>query len=415
MMQAVLRRAFAFSIVGLALAACGLDVVGSLAPDGGADGSTLGDGSVGPGSDDSSTSPGDGGVPNPDAGAAVLPSVVPGALLDPDAGDLTGLQAVDTTSLSVDIGAGLTTTLPAGVHFAVADAGASGVAVLSVGAMIVDHAVAVSGTRPLVILAAQKVSLSQVIDVSAKGLAPGPGGYGPGLGPGAGGNGKPQSGGSDNSGGGGGGHGALGASGGDTSTGVLGGTAGAMYSMPLVGGSGGGRGDPVACSNSGGAGGGALQVFSAVEIAVDSAGGIRAGGGGGAPGCEIDSSNVTSGAGGGAGGWVLLEAPRITVSGTVAANGGGGGGGASGGTGNGGPGENGVYGTRQADGGTGAIANREGGRGGSVLGPAQKAPIGTNCGAGGGAVGRIVFHTRGDAIFLDGGTVSPPATHDGGL
>lgn len=412
-----LRTVMSAVVVAISLAACGLDAVGSF----GSEANTP--------SGDASSVPiegGDGDVP-PDftldaagdaAGEAgptpALPSFVPGSLLDPDASALTGVLAIDTSALALDIGAGLTPTLPPGVSFTAVDAGANGVAVLSVGGMTINQAIAVSGKRALAIVSSQELVLDQVIDVSASGGTPGPGGHNPATGPGAGDNGKPQGGGNDNSGAGGAGHGTTGAQGGDTTSAVPGGAGGLAYSVPLVGGSGGGRGDPLNCTNTGGAGGGALMLFSSTSITVATTGGVHAGGGGGGGGCVTNGgATSSSGAGGGSGGFIFLEAPKLDVRGTLAANGGGGGGGASAPT-DGERGESGVLGTRQADGGAGGAAERQGGSGGSGAGLPQKALSVTNAGGGGGAVGRIMFHTSG-AYAMDGGTISPTAAHDGGL
>jgi hypothetical protein len=111
-----------------------------------------------------------------------------------------------------------------------------------------------------------------------------------------------------------------------------GGVCGLATNEPLVGGAGGAGGTyPGTYTNAdtglepnpgpGGAGGGALQISSLVSVTVTATGAITAPGGGGA--------NTVSGGGtgGGAGGGILLEAPLVTVQGTLAANGGGGGGG----------------------------------------------------------------------------------------
>jgi hypothetical protein len=70
----------------------------------------------------------------------------------------------------------------------------------------------------------------------------------------------------------------------------------------------------------GGAGGGAVYLIAAASIVVT--GNIYASGAGGAGGLQR-----RGGGGGGSGGLIGLEAPTITVTGTVTANGGGGGGG----------------------------------------------------------------------------------------
>jgi hypothetical protein len=101
--------------------------------------------------------------------------------------------------------------------------------------------------------------------------------------------------------------------------GAGGGIAGVVTLEPLRGGCRGGNvlSPQDAYYASPGGGGGALQISSRTRITVTSAGIIDAGGGGAYGG--------KSGAGGGSGGALVLEAPQVSVDGTVAANGGGGG------------------------------------------------------------------------------------------
>ena len=104
------------------------------------------------------------------------------------------------------------------------------------------------------------------------------------------------------------------------SGGASGNIAGVVTLEPLRGGCRGGNvlspQDPFWATTGGGAGG-ALQISSRTRITATSSGIIDAGGGGADPG--------KAGAGGGAGGAMLLEAPQISINGTLAANGGGGG------------------------------------------------------------------------------------------
>jgi hypothetical protein len=117
--------------------------------------------------------------------------------------------------------------------------------------------------------------------------------------------------------------GAGGPSGKATATnGAAGKTYGTPTLVPLVGGSAGGRG-----SLSAGGGGGAVELVAGTSITIASGGVVSAGGGAGYDGTD-DGLYVASG--GGSGGAVLIEAPLVTVAGTIAANGGAGGGGASG-------------------------------------------------------------------------------------
>ncbi len=181
--------------------------------------------------------------------------------------------------------------------------------------------VRVTGDNALAIVSRGDVVLEGVLDASADnrdctagpgGYAGGPGeeakgkdGFGPGGGIGNGGYG----------GAGGGSYGGIGGGGGNDANGsAVGAAAGPAYGdatlVPFMGGSGGG-GD----SFCGGGGGGAVHVVSSTSIMVAAGGGINVGGG----------SSLGYHGGGGSGGAILLEAPKVDVAGTLAANGGGGG------------------------------------------------------------------------------------------
>jgi hypothetical protein len=149
-----------------------------------------------------------------------------------------------------------------------------------------------------------------------------------------------------------------------------------------------------------GAGGGAVLVIAGTSIT--NAGHIRACGMGGYGG-----ERLSGGGGGGSGGFIGLDAPTVTSTGIVNANGGGGGEG--GGTNDAGyTASSGVLGTAGAAGGTGNVNGGDGG-GGSF----GAAPMGyggatdaNGGGAGGGGAGVIrVFPAQ-----SLGGTVSPPAS-----
>lgn len=110
--------------------------------------------------------------------------------------------------------------------------------------------------------------------------------------------------------------------------------------VPLLGGSGGGRGgdiNPGAASTGGmgGGGGGAGHLVALERIIVGGAtalSGINAGGCGGG-GAKTPNTNLAGGGGGGgSGGAILLEAPevKLDIMGNIVANGGAGGGGAMG-------------------------------------------------------------------------------------
>jgi hypothetical protein len=168
--------------------------------------------------------------------------------------------------------------------------------------------------------------------------------------------------------------------------------------VPLVGGSGGGWASRFLCNDgsNGGHGGGALQISTAEEIAV--AGMIDARGGGGAA-----SVKNLAGGGGGSGGAILLEAPSVSISGALGANGGAGG--APGGTTDmdigrsGPPGGTDAFGvvnptrTEGSSGGSGSDIDGIGGDGGDENG---------NAGGGGGGGGRIRINTESGIPDLTG-------------
>jgi hypothetical protein len=391
-------------VAAISFAACGIDLVGAslgdsdppVVAEAGAEASTSG----GPDAEPAVVP-----VVDADVEAPIVPSNVDASLFVPDAGNVASIAKIDTSAGTID-----GKSPPAGVSLSFENVGPFGVAVLAVGSLAVDRDLLVSGSRALVILASGAVTIERVIRVNAAAGTNGPGGYGPGAGPGAGGSGATGTV-NDNSGGGGAGHGTVGGRGGDGGASVSGGDGGAAYELPLVGGSGGGRGDPASCTGLvGGAGGGALQIFSRSRIDVAESAGIHAGGGGGSGTATCPSG---SGAGGGAGGYILLEAPTITIRGVVAANGGGGGGGdvytGPGAT----QGADGQLLAARALGGSGSQS--AGGAGGSVSGPPGSGGANTNAAGGGGAPGRIYFHFRGQGVDVDGGVVSPPAKADGGL
>ena len=242
---------------------------------------------------------------------------------------ITADVTIDTTDPSADV------PLPTGVALTVAAQQPAGVAlaVLHVRALTVrpGKVLRVVGTRPLVIVASA-VTIDGVIDAGAERETPGAGGAGPMAGTGAGavgGASAPYEGGS-----GGAGFGTPGAQGGASSgaAAAVGGSAGLAYGTPgltaLVGGSGGGNGPTgVGCSGAvglGGGGGGALQITATTSLRISATGGVLAGGGGGGAG-RLCLANSEPGRGGGGGGAIYLQAPAITVAGTIAANGGGGG------------------------------------------------------------------------------------------
>ena len=166
----------------------------------------------------------------------------------------------------------------------------------------------VKGSRALVILAYETVRVQTALDVSADYHAPGAGSMPPvhtTLGSTVGGVG-----------------GSFAARGGSATGNSLMSTQtyGDDTLIPLYGGTAGQSGGYM--GNDGG-GGGAVQITAGVSIEIS--GSIFAGGGGGKGG--VFNWGSSGGGGGGSGGAILLEAPSITMTGTLNANGGGGGGG----------------------------------------------------------------------------------------
>ena len=299
---------------------------------------------------------------------------------------------LDTTSLMAN------PPLPEGVSFQEGTQrdGTTKVAILRVKDLVVNSrsTLTVIGSRPLVILSGNRVTIQGTLDVGAHGAVAGPGGSAGGNGPGSG---RPSvHGGSYNdSGGGGGSFGTAGAAGG--AAGSTSSEAGIVYTIDdkLVGGASGGTAG--ACANPPGAGGGALLVYARSKISIEGA--ITAGGGGGAGGLENScETGVGAGAGGGSGGTIWLQAPALEGNGSLTANGGGGGGGAwqtAGSAGNGAFGEDGKpsidtlakgglrAGGETSDGGNGATQ--------TIPAPVVPAIPSGNGGGGGGGLGRIVY------------------------
>jgi hypothetical protein len=286
--------------------------------------------------------------------------------------------------------------------------------------------VRVVGNRPFVVVSSGDIVLEGVIDAGARGQAPGAGGAGPGQGDGAGGNGGHDD--SQDSGGGGAGHatagarGSIGCSGfcggpGEPAGGVAGTAYGDVVVTTLAGGAGGGAGGsgtsgalPGCPPGVGGAGGGAVQLYTVGTITIGgSGGGILAGGGGGTRGGQSGTSCASSaGGGGGAGGVIYVQAERIELDGTLAANGGGGGSGAEPNV-AGFDGSDGTLSLSPAPGGADpGDDSSAGGRGGAASAPpAPGADDDENGGGGGGAVGYIVLRCE----DLEGDGAATPAPH----
>lgn len=264
-----------------------------------------------------------------------------------------------------------------------------------------------TGTNAVAFIADEGIDLSGLVNALGpcsfgNPTTPGPGGFFGGanglpglpLPPGGGG----VSGGNGNDfGGGGGGHGGAGGDGGNVA--LSGGAVrGDVAIALLLGGSGGGGGDDHSNAGRGGGGGAAIHLLANGPI-VMTAGGVNAGGCGGRAGTNTNDG----GGGGGAGGAILIEAPTVSLTGTLAANGGGGGGGNTGANTIGDPGQ---LSRAQAMGGP-AGAGSAGGLG--AAGSITKGGDGTsaNGGGAGGGIGRIRINTRGGAATITNAVLSP--------
>jgi len=158
----------------------------------------------------------------------------------------------------------------------------------------------------------------------------------------------------------------------------------------------------------GGAGGGAVQLTARGSITVG--GRILAGGAGGTGGL---SSLATGGGGGGSGGFIGLDAPTVTVTGTLAANGGGGGEGSNRST-TGGDGQDGRADDMRATGGAGVGAqSTDGGDGGAgTMHDGASVTDVDNGGGGGGGGGTGFVLIWSESWVETGALISPPAIVD---
>jgi hypothetical protein len=307
------------------------------------------------------------------------------------------------------------------------------VAVLSVESLAIDAgaAITVEGRRPLLVVSWSTIEIAGTVDAGSHlGITDAPAHIARTVTFGAGadercatGLGQPgmdAAASAGSGGGGGGGHhgvGGSGAKGGDAM--AVGGGGGAMAAAPTLrggcpGGDSGAAG-PVANLPStqgtraeGGSGGGAIHLVAHEAITLAGAGAISASGAGGA-GAPLRSA--CGGGGGGSGGYIGLEAPVVTISGTLSANGGGGGGG-GGATTAGNDGADGKADLVAAPGGEpSASCGASGGAGSSSsdLGGASASP-GT-CGGGGGGGGASGHIVVASPAFTTTGTakISPAA------
>jgi hypothetical protein len=196
-------------------------------------------------------------------------------------------------------------------------------------------------------------------------------------------------------GGGGGGFGGPGGTGGsgddDGETPSAGGAGGLAITLPsgTLGGCAGAAGgdDNNNRGGAGGAGGGAVYLVAARRIDLAASSGIHAGGAGGRGG---EQSGIflgdAGGGGGGSGGMIILEAPIVASSGTLAANGGGGGEG-SGNIASGEAGAAGELGTTRATGGSGGSSDGSDGGNGGARATRDGDPVSETLDGGGGGGG----------------------------
>jgi hypothetical protein len=176
--------------------------------------------------------------------------------------------------------------------------------------------------------------------------------------------------------------------------------------IPLVGGSAGGAG-AVGANSAGG--GGAIQFVAGTSITLMAGAYISAPGGGGPQGGLATTQEAS---GGGSGGAILLEAPTVTIAGTLAANGGGGGEGAGGNASGGANGDDGHNADATAAAGGAAGTGNHGGTGGAgdTASGGNAVSDGTaSASGGGGGVGRIRINTSTGSAVLTGGTATPSA------
>lgn len=268
----------------------------------------------------------------------------------------------------------------------------------------------VTGTRPLVVVATDTMTIQGSLDASSA-----PGTAAAGANPAA--CAMAGTGADDTGGGAGGAGGSFGAKGGDGGRGdennngnPAGQAAGGIAAGPQIsdvvrGGCGGGNGgDAGAGRGTGSAGGGVVYLIAGTSITIATNGGVFAAGAGGGAGPACGG-----GGGGGSGGMVGLDAPTITITGKVAANGGGGGGGGSSSTAAalGANGTTTMWNTRAAGGASPGGNGVAGGQGSAIGNLTGEKGTNGDCGGGGGGGGVGVVWTHGT---VTGTQISPPAT-----
>ena len=236
-----------------------------------------------------------------------------------------------------------------------------------------------SGSRPLVLAAVTDLTVKAMLDISGGAQTAAAGANsGDCLGTAPGGDDATSPGG-----GGGGALGAPSASGGAGFAGATGGAGTGLIATPTFvrggcdGKKGGTKGS--AAGGAGGTAGGALYLIAGNSVDVQGSGTIAAPGGGGMGG----ASGGAGGGGGASGGFVGLDAPDVSVDGTIYANGGGGGGGA-GIAGAGGTGQTGTLGNSAGGAATGGGGAGGTGGVGATGATGGKVPGSNDCGGGGG-------------------------------
>ncbi len=264
----------------------------------------------------------------------------------------------------------------------------------------IDEVTRVTGTRPLVLVATDTITVSNMLDVSSTSLGR--------VGAGSAGDcvtGDDGANGASNAAGGAGGSSAFeGGGGGSTSGGAIGGTPGPVVLLVTVsGGCSGGRGGTAGAGTParGGAGGGAVYLIAGTRIVVTAAGSIHASGAGGQGGPAVNHGA----GGGGAGGLIGLDAPTVEIAGTATARGGGGGGGGGTAAGENGADPTGPSGQTRGGGSPSGGSSGGDGCGGTIGGQPGAA---TNRGGGGGGGGCGYIRLYGDRVIS--GATNPPPT-----
>jgi hypothetical protein len=333
---------------------------------------------------------------------ALLPSGGGVTKGDADSTTFAGLPDVTFDGGTIDGDAGVISNA-SGVDFHVNN----NIAVFRMKSLHITGSTLLDGSRAIAFVAEGPVTIDAFVFAMGclnSNREPGPGGFvGAAKATDASGSGAGQSNASQK-GAGGGGHGGVGGAGGGAGAGTGGPAFGDARITTLVGGGGGGGGPGGQGGGDGGGGGGAIQIVSNTSITIAAGGGIGAGGCGGALG---QGGANDAGGGGGAGGAILLEAPMITIAGALAVNGG-----AGGGSSNGQNGADALLSRQAAQGGQGGAGGGDGGNGGAAAN--INGAIGqdaSHSGGGGGAVGRIRFHTLlPSALSVDNSKLSPALT-----